>query len=111
MLPCPGSRYEKGTETATSQTSSCWWYERLDCLGTGVGDEMTLGTWCVSGREKGNSFRRMVIVGGRVLDLRVSQADPVQLFWTSAPLWLHRHCGAFGAMMGYLQESSYESFF
>lgn len=69
---------------------------------------MALGTWWVSGREKGNSSRRMVIVGGRVLDLRASQADPVELFLTSAPLRLHSHCsdcGAFDAMMGCLQES------
>ena len=69
---------------------------------------MVLGTWWVSEREKGKSFRKTVTVGGRVPDLRVPQADPVQLFLTSAPPHLHRHCsdsGAFDIVMGYLQES------
>lgn len=46
---------------------------------------MVLGTCLVSEREKGESFRKTVTVGSRVLGLRVPQADPVQLFLISAP--------------------------
>lgn len=55
-------------------------------------------------REKGNSIRKTVTV----LDLKVPQAHPAQLFLTSTPLYLHRccsDCGASDLVIGYLQES------
>lgn len=38
-----------------------------------------------SQREKGKGFGETVTVGSRALGLRVPQADPAQLFLTSAP--------------------------
>jgi len=57
--------------------------------------------WGLGGSLKGRKVR----ASGR---WSLFKTGPVQLFFTSASLHLHKHCsdcGAFDAVMGYLQES------